>query len=284
MDKKSQFVEIEGMKIHYILAGQGDKTVVLLHGGGLDTAELSWGLIIPELMDQYRVIALDWPGFGESDKPDIQYGIPFFINVFEKFLVALQISSVYLIGISMGGAISIGYTLQNPKVVEKLVLVDSYGFQRKLSFHALSYLYVHTPGVRRLTYWLLKQRAFVKYSMKSILKRPGAITETLVDQIHQQVMVPGVAKAFSDLQDHDVAWNGLKTVYLDQLPRIQARTLIIHGSKDTLVPLECSKEAQQLIPNSQLIIMEGCGHWPQRDHPEEFNRIAKEFLANQENR
>ncbi len=278
MNKTHQFVDVDGIKIHYILAGQGDKTVVLVHGGGLDTAELSWGQLIPALADQFRVIALDLPGFGESDKPDVQYGIAFFIDVFEKFLDAIHIAKASLVGISMGGAISIGTTLRHPQVVEKLVLVDSYGLQRKVRMQFLSYLYVRTPGVRSMTYWMLKQRSFIKYTMKSILKRPGSITDELIDLIHQQVMIPGVAKAFSDIQDTDMTWKGVKTVYLDQLAQIQAKTLIIHGGEDRLVPLACSKEAQRLIPNAKLEILEGCGHWPQRDHPEEFNRIVREFL------
>lgn len=282
MIRTHHFVDVDGIKIHYLLGGQGDKTVVLVHGGGLDTAELSWGQLIPTLADQFRVIALDLPGFGESDKPDVHYGIAFFIEVFEKFLDAIHIAKASLVGISMGGAISIGYTLKHPQVVEKLVLVDSYGLQRKVRMQFLSYLYVRTPGVRRMTYWLLKQRAFIKYTMKSILKRPGSITDELIDLIHQQVMIPGVAKAFSDIQDTDMTWKGVKTVYLDQLPQIQAKALIIHGGEDRLVPLVCSEEAQRLIPNAKLEILEGCGHWPQRDHPEEFNRIVREFLMSKE--
>ena len=281
MEISHRFVDVRSVKVHYLMAGRGDKTVVLLHGGGLDTAELSWELLIPDLTDNFRVIALDWPGYGQSDKPDVKFTIAYYIELFDQFLRILGVSKASLAGISMGGAIAIGYSLEHPEVVEDLILVDSYGLQRKVPMQFLSYLYVRTPGVRRMTYWLLKQRAFVKYSMASILKRPGSVTEELVDQIHQQVMIPGVAKAFSDLQDNDVSWNGLKTVFLEQLPNIRANTLIIHGEKDTLVPLDCSREAHQLISGSSLYIMEGCGHWPQRDNPEEFNRVVGAFLRHE---
>jgi len=281
MEISHQFVDVGSVKIHYLIAGQGDKTIVLLHGGGLDTAELSWELFIPELTENFSVFALDWPGYGQSDKPDVKFTIDYYIDLFDNFLNAVDVRKASLAGISMGGAIAIGYSLKHPEVVEDLILVDSYGLQQKVPMQFLSYLYVQTPGVRRMTYWLLKQRAFVKYSMASILKRPGSVTEELVDQIHQQVMIPGVAKAFSDLQDNDVSWNGLKTVFLEQLPQIRANTLIIHGEKDTLVPLVCSREAHKLIPGSSLYIMEGCGHWPQRDNPAEFNRVVGAFLRHE---
>jgi pimeloyl-ACP methyl ester carboxylesterase len=65
---------------------------------------------------------------------------------------------------------------------------------------------------------------------------------------------------------------------MDRLGEIKAKTLIIHGEKDTLVPLEASQEAHGLIQDAELKIMAGCGHWPQRDNPEEFNRLMREFL------
>jgi len=111
-----------------------------------------------------------------------------------------------------------------------------------------------------------------------ILKRPGSVTEDLVEKVYQQLMIPGLTKAFSDFQNADVSWQGLKTNFLDRLPTLQAKTLVIHGEKDTLVPLEASQEAHRLIPVSELVGMEGCGHWPQRDNPEEFNRVIFDFL------
>jgi pimeloyl-ACP methyl ester carboxylesterase len=65
---------------------------------------------------------------------------------------------------------------------------------------------------------------------------------------------------------------------MDRLGEIKAKTLIIHGEKDTLVPLEASREAHGLIQDAELKIMAGCGHWPQRDNPEEFNKVVREFL------
>ena len=263
---------------------------MLLHGGGLDSAELSWELLIPELAKKARVIALDWPGYGQSDKPNVLSGgrssinIDYYLSFFPKFLNTLGIIKSDLVGVSMGGAIGLGFALDHPQRVGRLVLVDSYGLQRKAPFHQLSYLFVQIPGMRALTYWSLRNRSLVRYSFrrsiseKMILKRPDSVTEDLVDKVYQQLLIPGGTKAFSDFQNADLTWKGLKTNFLNRLPQLKAKTLVIHGSKDTLVALSASREAHQLIPDSQMVVMEGCGHWPQRDHPEEFNRLVGQFL------
>lgn len=275
---EQHLIVVDGVHTAYYQAGSGKKVVVLLHGGGLDNAALSWELLIPELAKTHTVYALDWPGYGKSDTPDEKFVVSYYVEFFEKFINELNVDRVSLVGVSMGGAISIGFTLNNPQMVDRLVLVDSYGLQRKAPFHKLSYLYVNFPGVRSFTWWLVRQRWMIKYSLSSILKRPGSITDELVDRVHTQALQPGSGKAFGDLQDGDIGWNGLKTNYLERLPEIQQNTLIIHGEKDTLVPLSASQEAARLMPNAALTVMEGCGHWPQRDNPEQFNQLVTEFL------
>ncbi len=281
MEISSKFIIVGKNKVLYLESGMGQQIVLLLHGGGLDSGELSWELLIPELAKKARVIALDWPGYGKSDKPDVLFDLPFYLNFFPQFMDAIEIQQADLVGVSMGGAIGLGCALDYPQRVNKLVLVDSYGLQRKAPFHKLSYLFVRIPGMRALTYWSLRSRSLVKYSLGMILKRPGSVTEDLVEKVYRQLLIPGGAKAFSDFQNADISWQGLKTNFLDRLPELKVKTLVIHGGKDTLVPLEASEEAHQLIQNSEMVIMEGCGHWPQRDNPEEFNKLVSEFLFNQ---
>ena len=73
-------------------------------------------------------------------------------------------------------------------------------------------------------------------------------------------------------------WSGVRTTFLDRLGEIQAPTLIVHGTLDSSVPPDCVREAHVRLPGSRLYWMEGCGHWPQRDNPAEFNRAVKSFL------
>jgi pimeloyl-ACP methyl ester carboxylesterase len=75
MEITSKFVYVGNIKIHFLEAWAGDQVVVLLHGGGLDNASLSWELLIPELSKDKRVIAPDLPGYRKSNKPDVVYDL-----------------------------------------------------------------------------------------------------------------------------------------------------------------------------------------------------------------
>lgn len=273
------FIDIDGIRTHYIEAGQGGpRTVILLHGGGVDNADLSWGLLIPTLSADHHVIAFDWPGYGESAKPRLDYSAAFNVQFLAHFMDALHLERVSLVGLSMGGAAALGFALQSPARVEKLVLADSYGLQRAAAFHRASYLMIRTPGVNALTWAMMKNRAMIRYTLQALLKRPGSITDELVDKAYRQIQQPGASYAWTTYQKSEALWSGTRTCYMDQLDGLSLPTLIIHGTKDDGVPVDCAKEANARIRGSQLHWMEGCGHWAQRDNPEAFNRVAAEFL------
>lgn len=277
MQASEHSVTVNGMRIHYYAAGANGSPVVLLHGGGIDSARLSWELLIPVLAERHRVIAPDFPGFGASDKPDIAYTMSFYGAFLRDFLDALQIERAALCGLSMGGGVALGFALDHPRRVEKLVLVDSYGLQRSVPFHRLSYVYIKTP-LNGLSWALMRSRAVVRYSLAALLKRPGAVTDELVEQAYQEMVRPGAGRAWNGIQQSDITWNGVRTCYLDRLGEISAPVLIVHGTKDSAVPPEWAREAQRRIPGSRLEWMEGAGHWAQRDCPEDFNRVVSAFL------
>jgi pimeloyl-ACP methyl ester carboxylesterase len=102
--------------------------------------------------------------------------------------------------------------------------------------------------------------------------------EDLVDEVFAELKRPGTGRAFIAFQKYEMGWCGPRTVYMDRLSEIQAPTLLIHGSKDTLAPLEASRQAQTRFANTQLYILEDCGHWSQSEDPETFNRVLRSFL------
>ena len=78
---KDAWLEVDGLRIHYLAAGETGSPVILLHGGGLDSASFSWGNVIGPLSDHHRVFAPDLPGYGQSDKPAIQYTMDYYIRL-----------------------------------------------------------------------------------------------------------------------------------------------------------------------------------------------------------
>jgi pimeloyl-ACP methyl ester carboxylesterase len=109
---------------------------------------------------------------------------------------ALGLEKANLVGISMGGAISLGFSLRSPKRVEKLVLVDGHGLGGEVPGGAASYALVRLPLVNRLVWTALKRsRKMVERSLRTVFYEPEAVTETLVDEVHQLAKKPGAGKA-----------------------------------------------------------------------------------------
>src|SRR3712207_4402660 len=107
------------------MAGHADAPpVLLLHGGGYDSAYLSYKPSIGPISQHYSVFAPDWPGYGESDKPGMRYSTEYYVHFLGRLMDALRLEKASLVGISMGGAISLGFSLRWPQRVEKLVLVS----------------------------------------------------------------------------------------------------------------------------------------------------------------
>jgi pimeloyl-ACP methyl ester carboxylesterase len=277
---KDLYLEVQGLTTHLLSAGEGERAILLLHGGGVDSARLSWEPILPALAETHCVFAPDLPGYGDSARPDIAYTMAFYIDFVTALLDALNLTRVTVAGVSMGGGIAIGLTLTHPERVNHLVPVDSYGLQRVAPAHRWSYWLVHQDWLNRLTWWIITRHpALAKASLQQIFYDPRKIDAALMNAVWEEVRKPHAGRAFRAFQRHEVLKNGLRTVYLDRLGEIKAPTLFIHGEYDRLVPLECAREAHQLLPGSQLVILPRCGHWPQREDPSGFVRALQAFLS-----
>ena len=117
-----RFTTIGNLHIRYIDNNQSGSPVLLIHGlgGSLE----SWTKNIESLSTRYRVIALDLPGFGLSDKPRTDYTVDFYVNFLIKFIKKLKIKRPFLIGSSLGGHIVVELVIRNPKLVDKVVLIS----------------------------------------------------------------------------------------------------------------------------------------------------------------
>ncbi len=107
-------LNVNGLRIHCYQSGSKGKPVLLLHGGGVDSAHLSWSPIIAPLGENFRVFAPDLPGYGQSDKPDVVYSIEYYTDFLRNLMDSLNLEKASLIGISLGGGIALSYTLNYP--------------------------------------------------------------------------------------------------------------------------------------------------------------------------
>lgn len=273
-------VELNGLNVHYLAVGRDGPPVLLLHGGGLDSAGFTYRYTIGPLSEEHRVFAPDWPGYGQSDKPEVEYTVPFYVGFLGHLVDALGLGRISLVGLSMGGAAALGFALRAPERVDKLVLVDSYGLGSKVPWGRLGYLMVHAPLLNELSYALLRRsRTMVRWSLYGLVHDRGAVTGGMVDEIGQLLGDPKAGHAWNSFQKSEVGWGGLRTNFSDRLDGLSVPTLLVHGANDRAVPLAWARRAQKRIPDCGLEVFPDCGHMPPRERPEDFARVVGGFLA-----
>ena len=275
---KDGWTEIEGVATHYLRAGGTGSTLVLLHGGSADSASLSWRPSMDLFSRSHRVIAPDLPGYGSSAKPDLNYTVEYYTRFLGHFVQQLGLEGFSLVGLSMGGHIAGSFALQFPSLVEKLVLANSAGLGTQWHWQVLAKLMVKMPRLHKRVREMGNRQA-MQFSLGKIVYNQEVITDDLIDEIANNASARGAGRAWRSYLENEMNWSGFRNNFLGRLSEITQPTLIIHGSKDRLIPVKWATKAHQLIPNSRLCILEHCGHWPQREKPVEFNRAVLEFLA-----
>lgn len=261
------------------VAGVGADTIVLLHGAGVDSALLSWREVIPLLASGHRVVAIDLPGYGASDRIEREHSLAFYTNVISRAIDVISPAPVILAGLSLGGGIALNVALTNPALVKALVPVDAWGLFEKLPWHRIIYWYVNSWLNDHLYAWTNQSRAVVRWSLETnLFGDKSRVTDELVDEVQRAMQEPDAGKPFISFQRSEITPTGLRTNLFGRLGAITQPTLIVHGTLDTAVPLAGALEAGKRIPNCEVYLMEGCKHWPQKERPEEFSRALLSWL------
>ena len=257
-----KYLTIDNVLIRYLDKNRKGFPLFLIHGLGGSIE--SWINNIKFLSKTFRIIALDLPGFGLSDKPKVSYTIDFYVNFLERFIKKLSISHLCLIGSSLGGHIAVEFTLRNRKIVDKLVLISPAGSLPK-SFKG-------TPALKK----------FIKIveakSSNDINRIFRSIDNCMVDRsytniIYKRLSLPGAKDAFIS------ALKGSANAprYNNKLEKINKNMLLIWGKEDKMIPLKFIKPFMD-YGNSRIIIIENCGHRPHVENPKLFNKMVSDFL------
>jgi pimeloyl-ACP methyl ester carboxylesterase len=277
---KDCWINVNGLRIHCLAGGESEKRLLLIHGGSSDSARLCWFNTIQHFSADYQILAPDLPGFGESDKPEIEYRIEYFTEFVRELTRVVGWDSFCLAGYSMGGWVALRFALREPSRVQKLVLVDSAGLGKDVPWRYLAWGMAKTPRLHQtLRKYYVHNCRLVHFGIRQLVGSTETITPQLVEEVLLELRRPGSGRAWGSFLKNELRPSGFRSDCRDSLSRVTAPCQIIHGEEDPLIPAETARAAHRLIPDSRLFILPGCGHWPQKEKPEEFLRILEDFLG-----
>ena len=252
MDCRYKYDDLE---LAYSVEGEGD-AVVLLHGWGCDKS--IWKSSIEALQQHFRVVAVDFAGFGASQEPNAVWGVEEYTRSIEALLKELGISCPTLVGHSFGGRVSILYASRNE--VKRVVLTDAAGVKPRRSFGYYRKVY---------TYKLLKRTLPLLIGDKK--------AQMLLDQ----------RRAKSGSSDYNRATPMMRAILSKcvnedlcrVMPRIKAPVMLFWGDKDTATPISDAHTMARLIPDAGLVVAEGAGHFAFLERPELWRASLMNFLG-----
>ncbi len=256
-----QFLEIDKLHARYIDTG-GKDAVLLVHGLGGSIE--SWKSNIDELAKDLRVIALDLPGFGYSDKPEMNYTIKFYWNFVSKFIEELNLAPVAVVGSSLGGHVAAEVAINRPDLVSKLVLISTPG--------ALPRSFKGTPALKRY------MKVIHARSMEQVRKALVAVDNKPVDDayaeaVYQRLAMPGAKEAFMSALRGSAQARRLDKL----LNKIKAPTLVFWGKEDIMIPVKFVEPFVKM-KGSRVVLLENCGHRAHADKPAVVNRMLVDFV------
>ncbi|USK71308.1 alpha/beta fold hydrolase [Peribacillus asahii] len=238
----------------------GSKTIVFIHGWPLSHKQFEYQFdVLPAL--GYRCIGIDWRGFGNSDKPMNGYTYNRLADDIRTVMGTLQLDNVTLVGHSTGGGIAIRYmSRHNGYGVSKLVLVDAAaptGFS--------------TETANKL--------------LKETLNDRPKMMQGVTDTFFFQYITSSFSDWFFQMGLQAAGWSTAAIIVLlrdeklhEDILKISAPTLIIHGIHDKVIPFSQAQELHQKIRNSQLVPFQYSGHGPFWEERDKFNQLLTQFI------
>lgn len=274
---EDRFITIDGVRIRYWSAGSGERSVVLIHGVGSYVER--WLPTVRVLSERFRVLALDLPGRGLSEKPaDFSYHVSNLARLVKHFTEAMGLSCVSVAGSSLGGAVAAHFALQFPESVDRLVLSSSAGWGRGVT-SALRI--AGFPGIGELI-GTRQNREADRRLLLSIVHDPEVVTEELVDLHYRMNSQPGAWAAFLRiLRANGNLFGQGRSVFVPLrrgLRGFRKPVLILWGERDRIIPPVHLERALSVLPQAETKVFEDCGHFLMLEHPQEYARIVRDFL------
>jgi pimeloyl-ACP methyl ester carboxylesterase len=277
-----KFLELHGDRVAYRDDGDGE-VLLLIHGmaGSSDT----WRSVIPQLSKNFRVIAPDLLGHGESAKPRSDYSLGAFAVFLRDLLDELGVSQATVVGHSLGGGVSMQFVYQHPDYIKRLVLISSGGLGPDVG---LVLRLLSAPGA---------ELVLPIIAPKPVLAAGNKVRSWLRGAGIQSPRGAELWSAYSSLSDGATRASFLRTLrsvvdYRGQavsaLNRLALRTelpvMAIWGDSDSIIPVDHAYAAHEARTDSRLEILPGIGHFPQVEAPNEVVELIEDFIATSERR
>ncbi|MBO6793916.1 MAG: alpha/beta hydrolase [Balneolaceae bacterium] len=269
----------DSVSIAYMDTKVGNETIILIHG--LGSYGPAWTHNIEALSERYRVIVPDLPGYGMSSKNLQPVSLISFAEAISELINHLEIEKVTLAGHSMGGQIAMTLALENPSLVEKLVLVAPAGIETFNAQQATMLKSFVTPASVCNT---SQEQSLANYRL-NFYQMPESALFMIEDRFAMEKR--------KDFEQYCASVSGSVAAMLDEpvydrLAEITQPTLIIFGENDALIPnkylnptlttQQIAKTAEEMIQNSRSILFENAGHFVQFEKPAATNKAILEFL------
>lgn len=265
------YVRARGVNTRYLRSGEDDMPGLLfLHGTGGHAEAYARNLAAHGA--HFRTYAIDMLGHGLTDKPDYDYEIPRYVDHLCGFLDAVGLETASLSGESLGGWIAAAFAAAHPDRVDRLVLntaaADRVDPRALEALRASTKAAVDDPAwerVRSRLEWLMHDAADVHDDLVASRQRIYARDDMRrgIDRL-LCLHTPEARRRFAVT---DAQWAA-----------IRAPTLVLWTSHDPTAAVEVGRELADRIPGAKFVVMQDCGHWPQFEEPEVFNRIHLDFL------
>ncbi|WP_432968888.1 alpha/beta fold hydrolase [Dactylosporangium sp. CA-233914] len=252
----------------------------------MDDAELSWGNVGGVLAAAgFPVVAADHPGFGQSPPapwPTTQERLVRYVG---DLVDALGLDDYVIGGLSLGGGMALGHLLDEPGRARGAMLLGCYGIMPRLAdgplgaaSHLVTWALLRTGLLGAMTRSYARNAKAMERGLQRLVRDPAQRTPELVQAVVREASTGTALATFASWQHEQVLWNRLRTNYTARLSVIRTPTLLIHGERDTGVPIERARAAARELPNAQLVVVPNAGHWVQRDRPGDVESAALTFL------
>jgi pimeloyl-ACP methyl ester carboxylesterase len=265
-------ITVGGVTYYYREYPGEKRDIVLVHG--MPSSSYTWNEVIPHLTKEgYRVWCMDLKGFGWTEKPlDTRYDVFVIAEELNAFLESVGLSHAVVVGHSWGALLCMVLAIDHPDKVDDLVLIDSVSYPQKAP--AIMQL-ARLPFAGRLA-GLVMRRWLLKNHMKDLFFDRKKVTDEKVDAYFNPMRTPNMLNAqveiIRQLLDKE------NESYVENYPKISARTLIISGADDRWISPAMSNRLQKDIRNSTVAFVPKCGHFPQEESPAYTSRLILDFI------